>query len=141
VHEGAARSLVRRLKYEGIGAVAEVVAAELVDRIPPDSESLVPIARTLVRRVKYGVDPASLLAQALSRRSGLPVHHALASPMWSRPNAGSGLVDRRPPQLRRRFESPGAVLVDDVFTTGSTIDRAATTLGGVRVALTVTGVP
>ena len=121
--------------------MAEVVAAELVDRIPPDTESLVPISRSLVRRVKYGVDPASLLAHALSIRSGLPVRHALASPMWNHPNAGSRRADRRPPQLRRRFESPGSVLVDDVFTTGLTIDRAAATLGGVVAALTVTGVP
>jgi len=133
--------LVRRLKYEGVVAVASLVAEELASRVPADARWLVPVPRTLTRRVRYGVDQATEIATALSRRTGVPVVSALGAPVWARPHAGSARADRTPPRLTTRRPVEGAVLVDDVLTTGSTLDRAASLLGVVESALTVTGVP
>jgi predicted amidophosphoribosyltransferase len=140
-HEGPARTLVRRLKYEGVLAVAELVAEDLARHIPGPAQCLVPVSRNFVRRVRYGVDPASQLASALSHRTGLPVVHALQPGVWGRANAGSRKDSRVPPRfsVRRRVAFP--VLVDDVVTTGVTLDAAAEMLGGVLSAVTVTGVP
>ena len=140
-HEGAARVLVRRLKYEGIEAVAHLIAIELVDAIPEGARCLVPVLRTPVRRLRYGIDPALSLATALSARSGIPVLKAVAPPLWHPPNAGAGRADRRAPRLRRRAGTTGAVLIDDVVTTGATLDAAAALVGHVGLALTATGVP
>lgn len=141
IHEGAARTLVRRLKYEGVTAVAHLVARDLCDRVPADAAALVPVARPLVRRVRYGVDPAVVLARALAEHCGLPVVRALVPPIWNRPNAGSVRDERRPPRFRTGAETPGAVLVDDVVTTGVTLDAAASILGQAAVALTITRAP
>lgn len=140
-HEGAARTLVRRLKYEGVVGVADLVAAELALRVPDGARSLVPVVRPLVRRVRYGVDPATELALALSRRVGLPVVRALRAPVAGRANAGSNRRERQAPRFGWLREVDAPVLIDDVVTTGATLDRAAVTLGGCVVALTVTGVP
>ncbi|MEX2655395.1 MAG: hypothetical protein WD532_10270 [Acidimicrobiia bacterium] len=141
LHEGVARTLVRRLKYEGVAAVAPLVAGFLEDRIPSDARCLVPVTRTVVRRVRYGIDPAKSLAEAISRRTGLPVVNALSPPIWNRPSAGSERESRKPPRFVSRRAVRGAVLVDDVLTTGATLDSAAAALGGVGAALTLTGVP
>lgn len=141
LHEGAAQTLVRRLKYEGVGAVAGLAADVLVERLPASSMCLVPVPRALTRRIRYGIDPAATLASAVSARSGLPVIHALGPPLWNRPNAGSRRERRVTPRFVRRGEAVGGVLVDDVVTTGRTLDEAARIVGGVRHALTVTGVP
>lgn len=138
LHDGAARVLVSRLKYQAIPAIADLIASELAASIPVGAGSLVPVARTFVRRVKYGIDPARELAAALSRRTGLPVVHALAPPMWSPVNAGARRAQRHAPRFRARVNPKLAVLVDDVATTGLTLDAASTTLGGVLAALTAT---
>lgn len=141
VHEGAARTLVRRLKYEGVTAVVHLVARDLCDRVPADATALVPVARTIVRRVRYGVDPAVVLARALADCCELPVVRALVPPFWNPPNAGSERDERRPPRFRAGSRTERAVLVDDVLTTGVTLDAAASVLGQTGVALTITGVP
>jgi predicted amidophosphoribosyltransferase len=140
-HEGAARVLVRRLKYEGIEAVAHLVAAELVDAIPDSVRCLVPVMRTPARRLRYGIDPATSIAKALSVRSGIPVVKAVAPPLWHPPNAGAARDGRRAPDFRARTGVFGALLVDDVVTTGATLDAAAAVVGHVGLAVTATGVP
>ena len=133
--------LVRRLKYEGIEAVARLVAGELVDAMPDGVRCLVPVIRTPARRLRYGIDPAMTLAVALSVRSGIPVVKAVAPPLWHPPNAGADRQRRRAPDFRRRTAVVGAVLVDDVMTTGATLDAAGALVGHVGLALTATGVP
>lgn len=140
-HEGPARTLVRRLKYEAVLAVAELVADDLAVRVPSSARCLVPVSRNVVRRVRYGVDPASHLADALSRRTGLPVVHALRPAIWWKANAGSPKGSRVPPHFALRTRAASPVLVDDVLTTGVTLDAAAGVLGGALAAVTVTGVP
>lgn len=140
-HEGAGSVLVRRLKYEGMEAVARLVASELIEAIPDGVRCLVPVIRTPIRRLRYGIDPALSLATALSARSGIPVVKAVAPPLWHPPNAGAGRQERRAPSFRRRVGVAGALLIDDVVTTGATLDAAATLVGHVGLALTATGVP
>lgn len=138
VHDGAARTLVHRLKYEASPRAAAVLATMVVSRIPPDATSLVPVPRVVARRWRYGVDPGRELARALARRTGLPLAERLRPALWTARRAG--------PQGRRRGfprfvstgpVSPGAVLVDDVVTTGATLLAAAHACGAAR-AVTVT---
>lgn len=130
--------LVRRLKYDAVPGVARLIATELVEAVPSEAKCLVPVARTLARRIRYGIDPAAVLATALSGHCGLPVVHVLAAPVWVPANAGAGRAQRRAVDFQTRRTVHGAVLVDDVATTGTTLDAAGRALGGAIGALTAT---
>lgn len=132
-HEGAAKSLLHHLKYRGVVAIAEVVADLLESRLPV--LPLVPVPRTLSRRIKYGIDPARVIASSLARRLGVPVLDALAPPIHSPRRAGRD-HGRPVGPYRLRHEPPGAViLVDDVVTTGATAIAATMALHTAEVRL------
>jgi predicted amidophosphoribosyltransferase len=139
-HEGAGQRLVHRLKYDAVAGLATLLAKQLVPLVPSDATGLVPVPRVVARRILYGVDHGPALAAALARLTGLPVFGALSAPIWAPAHAGRRRDRRRRPAFRSIAAVPaGAVVVDDVVTTGSTIEHAALALGGaVAGAVTVT---
>jgi predicted amidophosphoribosyltransferase len=137
-HEGAARLLMHRLKYEAVSGIAVRLAVVLEPLLSSDCTAVIPIPRVTARRWEYGVDPARDLATALGRRTGLPVIHALGPQWWVRRRAGGRSARRGVPAFEQRATAPaGAVLIDDVVTTGTTLGAAAA-LTGCYQALTVT---
>ena len=138
IHDGVARRLVHLLKYKGIEPAAAVLASTMVSSLPTDALALAPVPRAFLRRIKYGVDPAVLLARHVAVRTGLPVISALSAPMWWPSHAGERRSGRNAPRFRaNRSISDGLVLVDDVLTTGATL-RAAHLATGAEHALTAT---
>ena len=97
-----------------------------------------PIPRSLPRRIKFGTDPGRALARAVSRVAGVPVADVLGVPLLHR----SQLRERQVGDLRfraHRAVPTGAVLVDDVLTTGATLSSAAAACQGeVIAAITLT---
>lgn len=135
-HEGPARALVHRLKYDGISLAADaLVDLGLGELIPPDTGALVPLTRVKWRSIKYGIDPAIELAQALSRMSGIPVVNVLRPALLGTRHAGRGRDARRAPTyVVERSLPKHAVLVDDVITTGITMGTAGLLTGGNAIA-------
>lgn len=137
LHDGAARHLVHRLKYDGVAAAAHVLAGSMAPLVAGAS-ALVPVPRTVVRRHRFGVDPGMELASALAAITGIPVVTALRPAVVARARAGRARDDRSEPGFRLRATAPhGAVLVDDVITTGGTLRHVAG-LTGVAGAVTAT---
>ncbi len=139
LHVGPARRLVHALKYRAVAAAAEPLAEAVADRIPGSVTALVPIPRARVRAFRYGIDPAAVLAAAISRRSGLPVIDALLARWWWRSHAGRGRDERSPLTFvsSGRRVPPGVALVDDVLTTGATALAAAEALPGLPTLVAV----
>ncbi len=139
-HIGAAVRLVHRLKYEGVVRSADILARVMLPLLPAGGAALVPIPRSLPRRLRYGVDPGRELAMALRRHSGLPVVDCLVPGLVHRANAGRRREGRQDPRLVLRYDPPtGGVLIDDVLTTGMTLGAAHGLLGpAVLGAITAT---
>ena len=134
-HSGPARILIHQLKYRGITAYADLIAGMVAPRLLP--LPLVPIPRAWTRRARYGVDPAMVLARAIAKVTRVPVRTALVTPIHTTKRAGG---DHRRPVLPFRLKVMPAsqvVLVDDVVTTGATLEMAIAVLGAERVALAV----
>jgi ComF family protein len=149
VYDAAARDAVLALKFRGLSAVAPVMArsmaACLTEWIPP-VQSIVPVPLAGHRRRLRGYNQSELLAKELSRLTGIPL-------------ARRALVRRRstPPQVRlagnarrrnvvdafaagRLVPEGGVLLIDDVVTTGATLDACARVLlsEGVEAAFALT---
>lgn len=130
-HVGAARVLMHHLKYRGITDFADLAADVLASRVP--RLPLVPVPRALSRRIKYGVDPARVIARALADRIDVPVLDAVTPHLHTKRRAGH---DHSRPvssfKLKRRLPSP-VVVVDDVVTTGATVLAVVEAVGPDRV--------
>ncbi|MFQ5966386.1 MAG: ComF family protein [Acidimicrobiia bacterium] len=122
-HEGAARTLVRRLKYQGIEAAADLLAPNMAAGLQGVS-ALVPVPRVLIRRVRYGIDQSDCLARALGTLTGLPVLRLLRAPLWTPPRAGRNQSAFGPVLAARATGELALALVDDVVTTGATLVSA-----------------
>jgi len=124
-HTGTAVRLVHNLKYRRSFAAGQFLAQAMARRVPVGATSLVPIRRSLVRRVSFGIDQAGFLARAISDVVDIPVRDVLTAPVWWSQRAGAPRSGRRPISFSASSTIPdGAVLVDDVLTTGSTIASA-----------------
>jgi len=139
-YEGPARSVVRGLKYRGAAGLARPMAAQIAAGAPAglleDPAALVPVPLHPRRRRQRGYNQAERLAEALSRRTGLPVADVLSR----RGPAGHQVGRSREERLARLDGAVAvracaqppqrAVLVDDVTTTGATLSACAAALLG-----------
>lgn len=145
-YDGPVPALVLALKDRGALRVARVMAAQMVATAPPGlwDGALVPVPADPLRRRRRGVDHAARLARELARRTDLPVAPVLAR---ARPSPRHA---RLPRSERLRADPAGvavrtgravlprtAILVDDVHTTGATLQACALALKGSGVTRVV----
>jgi len=127
---------VYRLKFARAQAAAETIADIMADHYRLlESDILVVHIPTATSRVRMrGYDQAALITRYLGRKLGLPNRKVLFRHGQTR-QVGAGREERKH-QLRNVFFIPSSkavknrhiLLVDDVITTGATIEEAAKTL-------------
>ena len=136
-YEGALRDIIHAYKYDGrrslappLGRLMREAGAALLE----DADCVVPVPLHPWRRLRRGFNQAADLARALDR----PIVHALWRVHSTPPQMGLPARERRTnvrdafvlspfgPPLRDRI----VILVDDVRTTGATLNACATVLKG-----------
>lgn len=145
--------LVRRFKFDGRRDALEVLLeplAERAARLPP--ALIVPVPRHPARVRETGLDPVWALGRALAERSGRTLcDGALVRTRPVALQSGTSLRARRR-NVAGSFRASGTrlggervLLLDDVATSGATLDAAAGALraGGVRrvIRLALAGTP
>ncbi len=151
--DGMARRLVHNLKYRDALECAPLMgrwmaraSAELLEQ----SHVIIPVPLYRMRLWLRRSNQAALLAGEVGRQSGLPVYErVLERNRATRSQVGLGLEERRrnvagafivAPRCRDIIKGKTVLLVDDVITTGATIDacsRALLRAGALQVNVAV----
>lgn len=145
---GAVADAIRRFKYDGrseLGVPLGVLMADAASRAGLHVDAVVPVPLHWRRRRKRGYDQAALLARPIAKALGVPARlrglrrvrntpSQVELPFRERQQNVAGAF--APARLRRVGR---ALLVDDVRTTGATLESAAEALrvGGVSEVCTL----
>lgn len=135
-YDGLAKELIKRLKFSGAQAAASIMAAHLSTLMEVSPGTLiVPVPTATSRARRRGYDQASLLARELSRQTRLSSldclarsgqTHQVGSSRQQRTHQLSGAFRLRAPQ--KNLKGMNIILIDDVVTTGATLEAATRAL-------------
>jgi ComF family protein len=140
-YDGALRAIVHAFKYDGRRSLAAPLAALMRERgadVLAGADFTVPVPLHLTRRLARGFNQATDLARAL----GFPWRRALRRVRATRAQTGlpAGRRHRNvrgafaPTRAAAELRSAVVVLVDDVSTTGATLDACARVLSEAGIA-------
>jgi len=147
LHDGRLRELIHLFKYGRMRPLAAVLGAWLANAYPrlEHFDALVPMPLHWWKRMQRGFNQSDLLARELSRRVGVPILNAAHRRRRTAVQARLTPAQRRD-NVRGAFDVPSPeqvrglslLLVDDVMTTGSTVNACAKALkqaGAARVCV------
>lgn len=136
-YEGGWSTLVQALKFEKERAIVRFLSERLAaylarESLFADLEMITYVPMTRRDRRRRGFNQAQLLAKALGKRIGIPVCRLLAKVQQTSRQALLPAPKRRV-NLRGAFQlirsgEEKVLLVDDIYTTGSTVEECARTL-------------
>jgi ComF family protein len=135
VYEGVAKELTWKLKFAGAQSAARYMARCMVQGLSDEPGVLIVPVPTATSRVRQrGYDQAVLIAREVARQTGLHYAACLARGTQTH-QVGSGR-EQRLRQLAGAFrvsqprlvQGAHIILIDDVLTTGATLEAAAATL-------------
>jgi ComF family protein len=144
LHTGTLRRAVLRMKFDRRRGLIEPLGRLLAARLAAEAEqpepldlaparALLPVALHPRRRAWRGFDQAVLLSRALSRHAGLECWEDILRRVKNTHQQVGLSVEERRANLagafqvtdRRRIAGGSFLLLDDVYTTGSTLQEAA----------------
>lgn len=148
VFDGLLRDLVTKLKYGGRRELAEPLGQLVLDVAQDaltiqDYEAIVPVPLHRDRLRERGFNQAFLLARPLAASARIPIVAALGRTIQTQAQVGLSGDARRlnvrnifaiEPRSRERVARRNVLLIDDVMTTGATVDECARVLKAAGVA-------
>jgi ComF family protein len=137
--DGVIRQAIHQLKYRNLRAIAELFARLLNDYLitnPVPGEVVVAVPLHPKRLRERGYNQSSLLAKELGKLANLPVvDDCLIRQRHSPPQARTANVDERRSNVAdafscrdQRLKGKQVLLIDDVSTSGATLDGCARAL-------------
>ena len=133
-YEGSLQKLIHLFKYAKVESLSEPLGRFMLQALPLEANFDLVIAMPMHWRKRWerGFNQAELLAEPVAQRYGLKLAKNLRRTRYTKSQAGLSEADRRANlrgsfQVSRPEEVAGKriLLIDDVFTTGSTLRAAA----------------
>jgi ComF family protein len=140
IYGGPIREMLHAFKYEGKLKLAQVLAGTMTRHLPYDMEKvdvLVPVPLYIGKLRQREYNQSAVLTANLARRTGVPANlMGLAKIRDTLPQIEIKDEAQRRRNVRgafqvrdsKTFQGCSVLLIDDVFTTGSTSDECAKTL-------------
>jgi ComF family protein len=141
VYDGALVQAILLLKFEQIGPLGAWFAGRLAELVKAEGSKLaadvvVPVPLHRQRERERGYNQAALLSRPLAKRLGLPHKAVLLMRTRARPDKRILTLEERWESVRGAFATRSGsqvdnlrvLLVDDVLTTGATLDACARAL-------------
>lgn len=128
------------LKYGEKPYIGRKLGELLYDRLAPEElafEYIVPVPLSRKRKAKRGYNQAEIIAKEVARRMKRPCIRALCRSKETRPMSGLSVAEREAnlenvftisPRFSKIIAGADILLIDDIFTTGSTADACAAAL-------------
>jgi ComF family protein len=143
--EGVIRQAIHQLKYRNLRAIVVPMARLLMDYLttnPMPGEVLVPVPLHPKRLRERGYNQSHLLARELGKLVNLPVvDDCLTRQRHTSPQARTSSIEERRSNVANAFtcrnyklEDKQVLLIDDVATSGATLDACASALRAAKVA-------
>jgi ComF family protein len=137
--DGVVREAIHQLKYKNLRSLAQPLALLLQDYLqknPLPAQFLVPVPLHAKRIKERGYNQSELLARELGKLVRLPVvNDALIRSRYVLPQAKTTSVEERRRNVKQAFNcvnsqflGASVLLIDDVSTSGATLDACATAL-------------
>ncbi len=136
-YAGSIKDLIHQLKYNGYVSPAGYLALHLADYLQGNEDLheydlVCPIPLHRVRKRERGYNQSELIAYAAAKLADLPYaqplkrsHYTRSQTMLSRENRKKNLHGAFRVTNPKAVKDKKVILVDDVFTTGSTLHEAA----------------
>ncbi|MBQ9776540.1 MAG: ComF family protein [Lentisphaeria bacterium] len=137
-YRGVARDLIHRMKYYGQAQLARTFGILLAEKLAaeaPEFDLILPLPLFWVRKLERSYNQSELLAKVIGKELSVPVGNDLKRIKGGKHQASLG---RRQRQIGARgvfavkhpekLYGKRILLVDDVFTTGATLNSAAKVL-------------
>lgn len=140
VYNADSKALILRLKYGDRLEIAPLLATWLERagaELLPEADFLIPVPLHFFRRIKRKYNQSAILARHLSDKCGVPVKDGVLKRTRHTPAQSGDKKSRRrnvaqafviDEKHRSLIKGKTIILIDDVYTTGSTVNECAKTL-------------
>jgi len=139
IFDGVIRQAIHELKYRNLRALAPLMAQLLYEYFRTNSlpgDVILPVPLHKKRLRERGYNQSLLIARELGKLTGIPVDvHSLVKNSHTTPQARTASVEERRENVAGAFSCTGdnlkgksIILIDDVTTSGATLDACAASL-------------
>ncbi len=135
VYDGVSKQMIRKLKFERSRAAASFIAAMLDETLPYFSnEVVVTYVPTASKRIRLrGYDHAKLIAEQFARRRGvtcasLLIRHGHSRQVRATKSARAAQAAQSYTAKHTKTPHKSVLLIDDILTTGATLEAASRVL-------------
>ncbi len=136
-YDDEVRSLIEQLKYEKRKEIAHYMIS-FCRFVHSNYDCIVPVPLHPVRYRERGFNQSLVIARELSRHTGIPVvKSGIIRKRYTRHQTGLGKTERKKNlegafkvSMPERFQKKKIMLVDDVYTTGATLENLSKAFRG-----------